>query len=224
MTENDPTSLMKTDDAAIAMLTEGSANFHPAIQLLNSNSKIVIAQKARGGDFWFDEKALPKEFTIIVITYRAHAVHIENGVKKLESFNQASPVFAKIRATTRNYSGGQDIRYGISFLVYLPAVAKFGVFHPNIPSARPVGKEILIHLKKPEERTTGKDLPYTMAFTLSSLLRESAQPHYVPKVTPMKLEPDDIPSKDEIEAALKIFKAPVESESKVTEAKEGDDR
>ncbi len=216
-------SLMKTDDAALSQLTQGTANFHPSVQLLQPSSKIVAAGKAKGGDFWFADAVLLPESTIIVITSRAHAVYSEDGVKKLESYDQASPVFTKIKSITRNYGDGKDVRYGVSFLVYIPGLAKFGIFHPNIPSARPIGAEILTFIRKPDERAAGLNLPYTMFFQLSSFLREGKKPHFVPKITPIEMNKDEMPSEDQIEEAFKIFKAPVESEAKVEEAT-GDDR
>jgi len=233
MTDTSFTDLTTQSDAAksqeLALATKGTANFHQNIQLLHGQSDGVQQGKGRPGEFLFDDNNLGKDVKITIVAQRFHAIYLKNKQRELESFDSGSAITKKIVSMRRSYSEGEDPRYGYSFLVYLPELDKFAVYHPNVPSARPVAKDIIDYWTPPDKRTSegAKQLPFTNCLILSSFLRESRNPHYVPKVTPVQADKSWQPNKEEAEEAIGIFSSPVFAErsgGKVEEAKSTDDR
>lgn len=223
------TDLTKQDrKAMLALATKGTSTFHPAIQLLHPNSEAVTSGKGKAGEFLFGEHNLSDIVKIFICAQRFHAIYLQNKVRKLESFDFQSPITKEIVAKLRKYQDGEDPRYGLSFLVYLPELDKFAVFHPNVPSARPVAADIMDHYTPPDERSSeaAKQMPHTNCLILSSSLLKSRNPHYVPNVTPQQPTKEWAPGNEELKEAMAIFSAPVDAEreqgpvEKATEAEE----
>lgn len=213
------TELAKPSDAEFLAGIQGAGNFIPAILLLHPMSDPVVQKKGEAGNYWFEETDLGDEVTIVVCDRRWHSIYIEDGTKKLESYKFESPITDQIKAINRK-APKIDSRWGHSWLVFLPDQAKFAVFHPNTPSARPVSAVLGICTRPIDERqsTAQQELPYTHWFKLTSLIKPKPVKHFCPKATPIERQEGRAPSEEQAKLNVKLFQSAVEQEPEYVES------
>lgn len=196
-------------------LTDSDLTFIPNIKLLHGSSEEVADSRGHVGNFFFEDNELVKEFPIVVLAWREHAILMQNNEKKLESFHPNTDTWNKIAATTRNYPE-DDPRMGYSFLIFLPSLNKYAIFHPNTPSARPVAVSIMNYMRPMDQRSTNpeRELPFTNQFKLTSIIKKTKKFSFpIPRVIP--IDPptiEFIPKVEDAKRVEQLFFAPVNSE------------
>ncbi len=212
MTEQSDLAVRKEREENLA--TSGVAGFVPNLMLTHPNSEVATKKVCEPGHFCYNQELdVGEKVKLIILAKRFHAVLIKNGSKVHETFNSSSPITDDITSAVRDVPK-LDPRYGYSWLCFLPEHNVFAVFHPNTPSSRPISKVFLNHMRKPEERDSdvAKQQIYTNFFTLSSIVREKPQTHFVPVAVSIKPVPEDMPSDELIKKHALVFFKPVEQE------------
>lgn len=159
---------------------------------------------------------------VTVQGYRAHAQLWENGAVTLESFNVKSSVYQDIKKRKKNYPVC-DPRHGYSWLMWVPAAEKYGLFHPSTSTARPISNVIFDYFRPIKDRETEmeKDLPHTAVFLLGSEFitpkKPGSVPFWKPTVSPQENDGQYWPDQEKTIEITKKFMEPVLAEKPGTE-------
>tara|TARA_Y100000593_G_C4220872_1_gene291760 strand:- start:42 stop:686 length:645 start_codon:yes stop_codon:yes gene_type:complete len=120
--------LKKAANEKFEELVGGSSKFIPQIKLMNAMSgdlkKTTESFNPRQGDFVWNNQVLGSRFHAVSIGYRPKAIRFNNGEVEMLSYDMESADFKTIQG-----SNDSNDRVGPEFLLWLPEVQGFGVYH-----------------------------------------------------------------------------------------------
>lgn len=120
--------LKKAANEKFEDLIGGGGKFIPQIKLMNAMSgdlkKTSESFKPSQGDFVWNNQVLGSRFKAVSIGYRPKAIRFNNGEVELLSYDMESADFKTIQS-----SRDSNDRAGPEFLLWIPEVEGFGVYH-----------------------------------------------------------------------------------------------
>lgn len=207
--------------ADVQEVTE-SKNFVPDLRVIHGNTPAALDGATVGCYIYNNEKEFGKDFPIIIIASRFHALLLRDNTKVKESFDKDSQTSREIIGICSSHQRSvpaNDARYGISWLIYLPDEACFAVFHPCTYSSMPVSRDIDKYVTPIDKRQSAaaKELPYTRCLELGTRIVVKKHTYPVPTVKPLTVQPKMACTPGQMKEAIDIFMFPVTLESSQVE-------
>ena len=206
-------NLPATQFANTNFLTKGSGDFLPSIKLIHGISP--EAGKIKPGNFLLAEHDLGDKFVCAVVGQRAHALHIKDKKKYLESYDTGSQDFARIANYKNRDTKTETVLFGLEFLCYVFSVGKFGTLFCGSSSSREQGGKIQLITTPVETRKANPQtfpeitwaFPHTRTLTIYSEMRQFGASFraLVPVPVPYDGDVQNMPSDSQIQEAVLKF-------------------